>query len=66
LHPHHRPSGADKVEAPWPGLLVGGGWPDGKSWKDVEGDYRQNETAINWSAAMVYLLAALSGEHAVK
>lgn len=24
LFPHHRPSGADSVEAPWPGLLVGG------------------------------------------
>jgi endoglucanase len=24
LQPHHRPSGADSVDAPWPGLLVGG------------------------------------------
>jgi endoglucanase len=24
LFPHHRPSGADFVDAPWPGLLVGG------------------------------------------
>lgn len=24
LAPHHRPSGADAVDAPWPGLLVGG------------------------------------------
>ena len=24
VHPHHRPSAADDVTAPWPGLLVGG------------------------------------------
>lgn len=24
LHPHHRPSAADKLEAPFPGMLVGG------------------------------------------
>ncbi|HEX8325496.1 MAG TPA: glycoside hydrolase family 9 protein [Tepidisphaeraceae bacterium] len=24
MHPHHRPSGGDKIDQPWPGLLVGG------------------------------------------
>jgi endoglucanase len=56
LHPHHRPSGGDKVEAPWPGYLVGGG-RSASDWTDEQGDYRTNEVAINWNAALVYLLA---------
>ena len=31
LHPHHRPSGADGIDQPWPGLLVGGPNADGKT-----------------------------------
>ena len=56
LHPHHRPSGGDSVEAPWPGYLVGGGL-SATGWSDVQGDFRTNEVALNWNAALVYLLA---------
>jgi len=62
LNPHHRPSIGDGVPAPWPGLLIGG--PSDRSspliattWKDESGDYESNEVAINWNAALVYLLA---------
>jgi endoglucanase len=61
-HPHHRPSVADGVEGPWPGLLVGGPNAEGKSpparqWGDDENDFARNETAINWNAPLVFLLA---------
>jgi endoglucanase len=56
LHPHHRPSGADAIAQPWPGLLVGGGDKPG-SWVDVQENYTVNEVAINWNAALVYALA---------
>lgn len=56
MHPHHRPSQADSVDHPWPGLLVGGGWPGATDWKDEVDSYQTNEVAINWTAAMVYLL----------
>jgi endoglucanase len=71
--PHHRPSGADSVEPPWPGLLVGGANPapaetgasdtlPALSWQDLQGSYWSNEVAINWNAALVYTLAwAASG-----
>ena len=63
MHPHHRPSGADGVKEPWPGLLVGGPNAEGKTpparqWEDVEGDYRVNEIAINWNAPLVFLFAS--------
>jgi len=57
LHPHDRRSGADKVDAPWPGYLVGGGWPKATDWQDIQESYRTNEIAINWNATLVYALA---------
>lgn len=74
-HPHHRPSGADGVEAPWPGLLVGGpnrgrqdpvlralppGLPPARMWADEQASYAGNEVAINWNAPLVFLLAGVS------
>jgi len=59
LHPHDRRSGADGVDAPWPGYLVGGAWPKETNWNDVEADYRTNEFAINWNGALIYALAAV-------
>ena len=56
LHPHDRRSGADSVEAPWPGYLVGGGH-SATDWQDDQDDYKTNEIAINWQAALVYALA---------
>lgn len=68
MHPHHRPSAADGIEQPWPGMLVGGPNKDNnkrpvaRQWFDNEGDYRTNEIAINWNAPLVYLLAAAASE----
>jgi len=56
--PHHRPSVADGIEAPWPGHLVGGGNPTELDWHDATEDPRTNENAINWDASLVYALAA--------
>jgi endoglucanase len=70
-HPHHRPSEADGLAAPVPGLLVGGpnpGRQDGCSYpsllpplaySDTVCSYASNEIAINWQAPLVYLVAAL-------
>jgi len=71
-HPHHRPSAADGIAAPWPGLLSGG--PNARGgdavadqmqkrppmwmWIDDQRAYSMNEIAINWNAPLVFLLAA--------
>jgi endoglucanase len=71
-HPHHRPSGADGIGAPWPGLLSGGpnkdredavlkalpNLPPAKVYVDSQDSYASNEIAINWNAALVFVLAA--------
>jgi len=54
-HPHDR-----RGEPAWPGYLVGGGWPDGRSWKDELAKYDLNEIAINWNAALIYATAAFA------
>jgi len=73
-HPHHRPSAADNLDAPWPGLVSGGpnahpgdrvGWLLPKRapmqmYKDDQAAYSLNEIAINWNAPFVFLLAALN------
>lgn len=73
-HPHHRPSAADNIAAPWPGLLSGGPnshpadpvaatlpkGPPMRMYKDDQGAYSLNEIAINWNAPLVFLLAALN------
>ncbi len=70
-HPHHRPSGADNNQEPWPGLLSGGpnrrrqdqamkklpDLPPAKMYLDEEEAYAANEVAINWNAPLVFLLA---------
>jgi endoglucanase len=71
-HPHHRPSAADDIAAPWPGLLSGGPNAHGgdpvadalpkappmRMWLDDQRAYSMNEVAINWNAPLVFLLAA--------
>jgi len=57
MFPHDRRSGADGIEAPWPGYLVGGG-RSATDWVDKQEDYSRNEIAINWQAGLVYALAA--------
>ena len=56
MNPHDRRSGADGIEAPWPGYLVGGG-QSATNWSDTQADYRTNEIAVNWQGALVYALA---------
>jgi endoglucanase len=76
LHPHHRPSIADQISAPWPGLLSGG--PNAqpadpvalalpklapmRMWLDDSKAYSLNEVAINWNAPLVFLLAAANNQ----
>jgi len=71
-HPHHRPSAADGLAAPWPGLLSGGPNKDredavlralppllpAKIYVDSQDSYASNENAINWNAALVFVLAS--------
>lgn len=73
MNPHHRPSVADGIVAPVPGLLSGG--PNAQANKqdkctysftepetmftDSACSYASNEIAINWNAPLVYLAAAL-------
>jgi len=59
LNPHDRRSGDDGIKEPWPGYLVGGGH-SARGWNDVQKDYRTNEIAINWQAALVYALAGFA------
>jgi endoglucanase len=75
-HPHHRPSGADGIVEPWPGLLSGGPnqnrqdaptknlpqLPPAKVYLDQEASYASNETCINWNAALVFILASVVPE----
>lgn len=71
MHPHHRPSVADGIEEPVPGLLSGGPnpgmqdsiptpskYPD-EAFIDDERAYAVNEIAINWNAPFVYLANAI-------
>jgi endoglucanase len=71
LHPHHRPSTADDVTEPVPGLLVGGPNPGQQdkcvypsslpalSWSDTDCSYASNEVAINWNAPLAYIAGAM-------
>ena len=75
MHPHHRPSAADGIAAPFPGMLVGGPNPGqqdksglkepypsnhpDESYLDVEESYASNEIAINWNASLVAFLCWL-------
>ncbi len=77
-HPHHRPSEADGIAAPYPGLLAGGpnpgrqdaymkrllpaGLPPAKNYIDETGAYACNEVAINWNAPLVFTLASMAAE----
>ena len=70
-HPHHRPSVADGIDPPVPGLLAGGPNPGRQdhqnyaytepetAYLDRDGAYASNEIAINWNAPLVYLAGAL-------
>ena len=71
MFPHHRPSTADGITEPVPGLLAGGPHPgkqDGckydfsepeTTYSDAVCSYASNEIAINWNAPLVYLANAI-------
>ena len=76
-HPHQYISEADGITAPVPGFLVGGPNVNGEdvehcedyiaqpasSWLDKYCSYASNEVAINWNAALSYLVNALEAVH---
>lgn len=75
MHPHHRLSEADSIEAPIPGLLVGGpnpaqqdkveGYPSNypdESYVDITESYASNEIAINWNAGLCAFIGWLDAE----
>jgi len=71
MFPHHRPSTADGITEPVPGLLVGGPNPGMQdkcvyefkepelAYIDNDCSYASNEIAINWNAPVVYLTNAI-------
>ncbi|MCJ7716624.1 MAG: glycoside hydrolase family 9 protein, partial [Anaerolineales bacterium] len=72
MHPHHRPSQADGIADPVPGLLAGGPNPakqddcsnylgndPANAYSDTWCSYASNENAINWNAALSYLAGAI-------
>ena len=72
MHPHHRPSIADGVAEPVPGLLSGGPNPGkqdkcatytsdlpDEAFTDDDCSYASNEIAINWNAPLVYLVGGI-------
>jgi endoglucanase len=71
MRPHHRPSIADAVVEPVPGLLSGGPNPGKqdkchydysdpeRAFSDTDCSYASNEIAINWNAPAVYLFNAI-------
>jgi endoglucanase len=75
MHPHHRPSIADGIVEPVPGLLVGGAQPlmqdhirvpslvPDEAYIDDERAYAVNEVAINWNAPFAYLVNAIEALH---
>ena len=73
MFPHHRPSGADGIEEPVPGFILGGPNKDkqdrafveyvsdfpAKSFEDVEPSFASNEVCLNWNAPAVFVLGYL-------
>lgn len=71
MHPHHRPSVADGIVDPVPGLMVGGPNPGDEdhiplpsfipdeAYIDNDQAYASNEIAINWNSPAAYLANAL-------
>ncbi|HEY4194489.1 MAG TPA: glycoside hydrolase family 9 protein, partial [Mucilaginibacter sp.] len=71
MHPHHRPSVADGIVDPVPGLMAGGPNPGmqdhvqvpltvpDEAYIDDDRAYAVNEIAINWNAPLAYLTNAI-------
>ena len=76
LHPHHRPSGADGIEAPVPGLISGGpnkvfpypstreklgpDVPPAKYFMDETPSADTNEIAIYWNSPAIFVAACFN------
>ncbi len=77
MNPHHRPSGADNIDEPVPGFILGGPNKDkqdraeveytsdypAKSFMDVEPSFASNEVCLNWNAPAVFVLGYLEYVH---
>jgi endoglucanase len=75
MNPHHRPSEADGIVAPVPGMLAGGPNPGqedagtctgkyttkvaAKSYIDEQCSYATNEVAINWNTPFTFLALSI-------
>jgi endoglucanase len=73
MNPHHRPSGADAIDEPVPGFILGGPNKDkqdrqqvtyasdypAKAFEDVEPSFASNEVCLNWNAPAVFVLGYL-------
>lgn len=73
MFPHHRPSGADDIDEPVPGFILGGPNKDkqdraeveytsdypANSFMDVEPSFASNEVCLNWNAPAVFVLGYL-------
>ncbi|MDR0791864.1 MAG: glycoside hydrolase family 9 protein [Chitinophagaceae bacterium] len=71
MHPHHRPSVADGIVEPVPGLMAGGPNPGMQdhchydftepetAYTDLDCSFASNEIAINWNAPLVYIANAI-------
>lgn len=77
LHPHHRPSVADTVKKPIPGLVVGGpnsgldddisksklsGLTPAKCYIDDMSSYATNEVATYWNSPAIFVFAYLNSD----
>ena len=70
-NPHHRPSGADNIKEPVPGMVAGGptkdrednvvknsipeDTPPGKAYIDAEGSYSTNEVTTYWNSPTLFV-----------
>ncbi|RLD70509.1 MAG: cellulase [Bacteroidetes bacterium] len=73
MFPHHRPSGADAIDEPVPGFILGGPNKDkqdsqhveyasdypAKSFVDLQDSYASNEVCLNWNAPAVFVMGYL-------
>ena len=81
-NPHHRPSEADGIEDPVPGMMSGGPNPGqedsgncggkytsklpAKSYADDKCSYASNEVAINWNAPFAFTILSIEAARAGK
>ena len=78
MNPHHRPSGADTVKDPVPGMVAGGpnsrlqdptaqqmltvGMPPARAFVDHEGSWSTNEVTTYWNSPAVFVSAFFTAQ----